>query len=103
MIARFGTAKGDRHASSRFSPCAVVAVATALFAVVAPASAPPRSRAARTRRVWRISPYAYTEFVAGIAGKPDPKKPVPQPFAGLTENGLKDYAVAFTVDEPTTQ
>jgi hypothetical protein len=51
-------------------------------------------------RIWRLSPQAYTELSNSIAGKG--QRSLSQPFSGLTENGIKDYASAFTIDEPTT-
>jgi mono/diheme cytochrome c family protein len=48
-------------------------------------------------RVWRLSPQAYTELTKAIIGK-NQKSPPSQPFSTLTEDGLKDYAAAFTID-----
>lgn len=52
-------------------------------------------------RIWRLSPQAYTELTNAIFGKGQ-KSPLSQPFSLLAEDGLKDYAAAFSIDEPTT-
>jgi len=69
----------------------------ALFAAKAGAGTPPPATAAR---LWRVSPQIYDELLRGELGKN--ARGVTQPFAALTVEGFKDFAGAFTVDEPTT-
>ncbi len=69
----------------------------ALFAAKAVAGTPPPAPAAR---LWRVSPQIYEELLRGELGKN--ARGVTQPFGALTGEGFKDFAGAFTVDEPTT-
>lgn len=56
--------------------------------------------AATRGRLWRIGPHAYSAMMNGELGKN--AKGIAQPFGELTGSGLKDYASAFSIDEPTT-
>ncbi len=69
----------------------------ALFAPGAGAGSPPPATAAR---LWRVSPQIYDEMLRGDFG--NNARGVTQPFSALTGDGIKDFAGAFTVDEPTT-
>lgn len=51
-------------------------------------------------RLWRMSPHAYDALTKGELAKN--AKGIAQPFSELSEPGLKDYASAFSIDEPTT-
>ncbi|MFN3151354.1 DUF1588 domain-containing protein [Bremerella sp.] len=51
-------------------------------------------------RLWRMSPHAYDTLTKGELGKN--AKGIAQPFSEMSESGLKDYASAFSIDEPTT-
>ncbi len=69
----------------------------ALFSTELTPGTPPPATAAR---LWRISPQIYDELLRDGVGKN--VRGVTQPFSMLTGEGFKDYAGAFTVDEPTT-
>ena len=56
--------------------------------------------AATRGRLWRIGPHVYSAMMNGELGKN--AKGIAQPFGELTDAGLKDYAAAFSIDEPTT-
>ncbi|WDI41013.1 DUF1588 domain-containing protein [Bremerella sp. P1] len=51
-------------------------------------------------RLWRMSPHAYDSLTKGELAKN--VKEIAQPFSEMSEPGLKDYASAFSIDEPTT-
>ena len=51
-------------------------------------------------RIWRMSPQAYDSLMKGELAKS--VRGVSQPFGELSSHGLKDYAAAFAIDEPTT-
>ncbi|MEY4198784.1 MAG: hypothetical protein RLZZ265_524 [Verrucomicrobiota bacterium] len=69
----------------------------AIFAASTTPGTPPPATAAR---LWRISPQIYDDLLRGELGKN--ARGVTQPFSALTGEGFKDFAGAFTVDEPTT-
>jgi hypothetical protein len=56
--------------------------------------------AATRSRLWRMGPHAYDALIKGELAKN--VKGLSQPFGELTSRGLKDYAAAFSIDEPTT-
>ncbi len=56
--------------------------------------------AATPARLWRMGPHAYDALIKGELAKN--VKGLSQPFGELTSRGLKDYAAAFSIDEPTT-
>lgn len=54
--------------------------------------------AATRARIWRMGPYAYEALMKGEIGKN--VKGIAQPFGRLSGPGIKDYAAAFSIDEP---
>lgn len=56
-----------------------------------PSSSPPR--------LWRLSPAIYESVMQGEIGKRS--KGLAQPFSGLPDPGIQDFAAAFSIDEPT--
>ena len=55
--------------------------------------------AATKARIWRMGPHAYDSLMKGEIGKN--VKGLAQPFGGLSDPGLQDFAAAFSIDEPT--
>ncbi len=64
-----------------------------LFGKPAGAVVPPPSR------VWRLSPSSYDAFVKEVVPKDAPGT-ISQPFSLIPGKGIKDYAAAYTIDEP---